>query len=352
MSGISPPSHLTLILPGLFDEAGNDLYRSLETLLSRAAAGEAAVEGLEETLLSLFGVSIPEEADIPVAALCRLAQKGEVDKGTWLCADPVHFFADQSQVFLTDPLQLPVNEVEASSLIGELNHFYAGENRRFVMASPHRWFLHLPSSGAVRTTPLISAIDRPIGSLLPQGEGAIECRRLMNELQMLLHGNSVNHEREATGKSPINGLWLWGAGTLPEPGDASMWRGVWSGNEFARGLARLHGLPARGSPASFDVWCKNVGCGASSSADGREELLVFDMLQEPGITAEVRTMWLAHLERVWFAPLLAALQGGKIGSIRINTTDGRFWTLTPSMAKRWWRRRRPLADYRRSDAGQ
>jgi hypothetical protein len=167
----------------------------------------------------------------------------------------------------------------------------------------------------------------------------------MNELQMVLHNSLVNREREAEGKPPINGIWLWGAGSLPEAASEVPWHKVWSGDAFVKGLARLRCVPAYGLPGSYAAWRKRAGGAAQSVTGGANELFVFDVLNDPRIEPSLYAEWLERLEGMWFAPLLAALQKGEIGSIRLSGMDGREWCITPKSARRWWRRRRPLAAY-------
>lgn len=347
MSRTTVPRHLTLLLPGLLNGAAGHRYRALETILARADLGHIQQEGYHARLFSLFGIAAPQEDDLPVAALSLRASGSNSEDGMWLCADPVHFIADQSQVYLADPLQLTISEEEANSLIAELNRFYAEESWQFVMAGPHRWYLHLPQHQSIRTVPLREAVGHAIGPMLPRGEGLIHWHRLMNELQMLLHGSSVNQEREAAGKTAINGVWLWGAGKLPVPTASVPWQLIWAGNDLTKGLGRLHEIPVYGLPGSFAALKKKFGSPRLSSRSRSDGLLVFDVLDEPGLTPEAHAEWLEHLEGKWFAPLLAALQQGEIEQLTIDAADGRYWILDTKMVKRWWRRRRPLADYDR-----
>ncbi len=51
--------------------------------------------------------------------------------------------------------------------------------------------------------------NRNASAYLPDGEDSGQLRRLMTELQMLLHAHPVNEERERLGKLPVNSLWFW-----------------------------------------------------------------------------------------------------------------------------------------------
>lgn len=52
-------------------------------------------------------------------------------------------------------------------------------------------------------------------NFIPDGAAAAEYRRFISEVEMALHEHPVNVDRGSRGLQPINGLWLWGGGTMP-----------------------------------------------------------------------------------------------------------------------------------------
>ena len=81
--------------------------------------------------------------------------------------------------------------------------------------------------------------------------------------------------------------------------------------------------------------------------DGRHLLVLDDLrgaqaLRDPDALARR----LQELEDKWLAPLLAALKSGRIGMITIHIPDAAaaFETVRGDL-RRFWRRRRPLAEY-------
>jgi hypothetical protein len=144
---------------------------------------------------------------------------------------------------------------------------------------------------------------------------------LLNEIQMALHEHPANAGRELE----VNGVWLWGAGELPRTA-AAPWRSVSAEDPLALGLARVARLAHRTPPAGADEWL------AELPADGRH-LAAFDALHE-------------SLEADWFAPLLAALRGGRIGALTLHVPDaGCAFEAVRSDLRRFWRRPRPLGDH-------
>ncbi|MNC97567.1 hypothetical protein D3C83_152660 [compost metagenome] len=56
------------------------------------------------------------------------------------------------------------------------------------------------------------------------------------------------------------------------------------------------------------------------------------------------------LETQWFAPLLAALRGGRIGMLTVQVPDaGATFETVRGDLRRFWRRPRPLASYLRPE---
>ena len=75
---------------------------------------------------------------------------------------------------------------------------------------------------------------------LPDGPEGRRWRALLNEAQILLHTHPRNAERIAAGLPPVNSLWFWGGGVLPDAVTARGGRVVSEDAELLA-LARLAG---------------------------------------------------------------------------------------------------------------
>ena len=51
-------------------------------------------------ICDLLNVPLDENADVPIAAVCRLLDAKERPQGHWLRADPVHLHADRDRLVL------------------------------------------------------------------------------------------------------------------------------------------------------------------------------------------------------------------------------------------------------------
>src|SRR3546814_17686782 len=82
--------------------------------------------------------------------------------------------------------------------------------------------------------------------------GGSEGRRwrvLLGEAQVVLHNHPRNARRAEQGRPPVNSLWFWGGGVLPDA-VGSAHAAFHSGDEFALALAAAAGI-ARPLPAGF-----------------------------------------------------------------------------------------------------
>lgn len=319
---------ITLVIPGLFDNLPDPAPRlpALETLLARADYRDDLLVGYERTLMHLFDLPQSTDRDVPEGALGRYAQTGEKPEGIWLCAAPVHLFADQSRVYLNTIEDASLSEVEASQLIAELNQLYKEDGWEFVQHTSTQWYLRIPEEPAIRTTPLREVDGKTIHDKLPQGDEALQWHRVLNEMQMLLHASQVNQVRQERGELPVNGVWLWGIGEMPDTNTAQHWANVWTNEPMAYSLARLSNLP------TYDL-SDILGQCLRENCDG--EQLVTLMGNTSGDAVKTLLRW----EADWFEPLLIALKNNEVESLRINSADGRQWLLKRRNLWRFWRRR-------------
>jgi hypothetical protein len=349
--------NLSLVVPGLFGPGGaqetSPAVPSLETLLARASRRDGPPAGFEATLCALFHLSMDPERDLPIAPVTLLVDTGLADTGPadagappsgwWLRADPICLQADRERLVLFDSGFLGIEQGEADALVAEINRMLGGEGWSLQAPHPERWYLRLTGRPLLQTTPMSQVMGRDVWPHLPQGEDARAWQARLTEVQMLMHTHPVNQAREASGRMPINSLWLWGGGELP-PIPHADWAQVWSHEPLARGLAALGAVGCESLPGDAQEWLARCGPG--------QHLMVLDDALRPSQWGE-RGVWaerLARWDRLWFGPLLAALkQRGKqrrLMSLTLYSGAGAAYRVHPSDLWRWWRPRRPLAAFR------
>jgi len=340
------PAELTLVIPRLLEPAAiRALPSSLrlpgaEGLLARSRRSRTPGKGLEECLCRLFGIGPEAGGDLPVGPLTRYA-RGEVSTGEfYLCADPVHLRPDIDRLYLMPPRELGLDSGEANALADTLRPYLDDYGWRLEVTAPDAWHLVLGEPPGIQTWPLPAVVGRNVHAYMPQGEAAGFWRRVLNELQMVLHTAPANGAREARGQPTVNSLWLWGGGHMPEGlPETPPWQGLWGEGLLLEGLARLQGSTPRVSPDGLDDWLAQAG-------EGRH-VLVLQALRDASLGGEVQA-WqeaLDALEGRWLRPLLKALQRRRPGSLVVEPCDGRRFAAGPAGAWRIWRRARRLSAY-------
>lgn len=155
--------------------------------------------------------------DVPAAALTRELLAGDADGATWLSADPAWVQPDINGVRLLACGQLQLSMDEAEALAAPLKPVFGDAGMLLEVSTPDRWHLRLPTGSPL---PEFAAPEQALGEdlsqHLPQGPEGRRWRVLLNEVQILLHQHPLNTQRRAHGLSPVNSVWLWGGGSLPD----------------------------------------------------------------------------------------------------------------------------------------
>ena len=329
----------TLLIPGLIWplQALRDITQGLPTPALRGLLGRGRVTALppcdlDDAVARRCGVHPP----LPAAALRRIGLGARPDEhGHWLCLDPVHFSFVERRLQLADPARLELREEEARDLIAALAPLFA-EFGELEATGAAAWHLRLhPGTAAPSLPPLSRAVGTRADAGLDQFDRA--WRLALNEAQVLLHAHAVNRSREASGRPPVNSLWPWGGGMLPAPIRAPFDVCLTDSPVFA-GLARHLGARAAALPARWPA-----------EADATATLAVLDTLATSASAADALA-WrkeLARLDAEWFAPLLAALDSGRLGSLELEFTGPRGGHLVRiGGGARWTRWMRRFARHR------
>lgn len=311
---------------------------ALALLLSRGKlAGVGNVPDPDRRRLSLFGLSVTPEQGLPVGPLSMLGEG--VDPGqSWIFrADPVHLHPDRDRLLVLDPGRLALPSDNVADLVRSFNDLFAEDG--LTLEAPHsdRWYLRVQHVPALHTTPLDRVMGRPMGDCLPTGKDALRWITHLNAMQMLLHESPLNRQREAEGRRPINGIWLWGGGRLPTVPDSSTWAQIYSDVMLVKGLARHMGVPLAPVPDPLDLLEKpSAGMQGPTLVD----IGCFPAVQD----GESFQDWESALNAFaleWAIPLLEALRAGRLQRLVLDLGTRR-WELTPMSLRLLWRRRKPL----------
>jgi hypothetical protein len=314
--------HLILSLPGDPDQALKAAASAAPSLIKLLQRGRDARHepSLAGTLCHAFGIK--QQQDWPLAPICAQAEGIAADDGYWIRLDPVHLEVVMGGLILRPPEALQLSLTEARALIADINLHWHHAGLEIQVVNPTCWLLRLPEIPNLRTTPLDQIAGAYLTPNLPRGADARHYLKLINEVQMLMHSHPVNLAREQAGRPAVNGLWLWGGGTLPA---CKPRFDIVAAEAFEfQALAQHAGVPLTPPPKTL-----------SALQPGRRALVALTHPESDWDgTIETR---LAQLEQDWFQPLLRQLIWGRIHQVRLDLIGQRAVTLTPAQAWRFWR---------------
>ncbi|GAB3093564.1 phosphoglycerate mutase [Lysobacter terrae] len=251
----------------------------------------------------------------PVAAVTRQRDAGDATIAAWLRADPAYVQPDINGArLLAYGEALALTREETGELLRPLRPLFGDAGFPIDAPTPSRWYLRLPREARL---PTFNAPDEALGAdlfeHLPEGPEGRRWRALLSEAQVVLHNHPVNAQRAAAGKPPVNSLWFWGAGVLPDhvtTAHGTIFSDDDALNAFAV-LAKAGTLPL---PARWGT-------------AGGERLFDLRHMRD-----------LALLQSQWIEPLLHDVRSGAVDTAWLDFADGVRFGLQRGQRWRFWRR--------------
>lgn len=300
----------TLLLPALDALRGGLAQAStLARRLGRADAMERGEPGREAQIHRAFRI-LPKR--LAVAPLTRRLDSNDAHLGGWLRCDPAYVRADMSTARLLAVGEgLPLTREEAEALVAPLRPLFGDFSAPISVPHAQRWYVPVAEP---RALPPMHAPESVLGgdllAFLPEGNEGRRWRQLLNEAQTVLHQHSLNAERIAAGKPPVNSLWFWGGGTLPDTVQASA-TAVLSVDPVVQSLAAM------------------AGCAT----------LAQDSPWQPGAMIDLRQLRdIAEFESPLLPEIETALGGGALDAVELDFADGQRFRLQAAQRWRFWRR--------------
>jgi hypothetical protein len=311
-------STATLLLPARTRFAGQSLPDSLARVLGRADRMPAGEPGERAQLLRHFEL-LPR--GWPVAALTRNLDVGDAAPAGWIRADPAWVRPDINGARLMacgDMLRL--TQEDADALLPALRPLFGDVGFTLDAPTPARWYLRLPRDARLPAfVDPADALGADMFDHLPgTGDTSSEARRwraLANEAQVVLHNHPWNARRAAAGKPPVNALWFWGAGVLPDHVTSRHSR-LQSDDPLARALAKAAGIAHSEHPA-IDL----------SGSSGLHDLR--DVVPVESVDA-------------WLVPVCNAIGNRMLQQLSLDFADGTGFVIEPRQHWRLWRK--PISD--------
>jgi hypothetical protein len=298
---------------------------SIEAVRNAHESSAPDLRAWQEALLQTLGLS-HASAHYASAPLVKLGGSPERTAEFWMHVEPVHLAAGLDRLTLV-PWQehTQVRMEERARLADTIGSHVREQSLRFEVAADGQWLMAAPRMLDVQTIDLEVAVERELDAAMPRGRDAGELRRLMTELQMLLHEHPVNQARARAGVPPINAVWISGAGALDPPASISALPAAFGADLYLRGLYRLHGGEVGTLPRNAEALLSELSASANYV-----------------VVADARD--LDALEEHWIAPLVHALARGKLGRLEIVVANRRV-SASRGGIRRFWRKASPPAEW-------
>lgn len=323
-----------LYLPGILTEP--DALRAVEQQVAlptlRRLLARAQRSSLKASSDTTF---LCEQLGVAAVAPLRAAAEGlDTRTGYWLCADPVHLEMQPSRVQIHPAAASDAEEAQV--LCATLNAHFAGDGLCFHAPHPARWYVQCADSQVLYTLSLDEAAWQDAKTLPPQGRAALRWRKVLTEVQMLLHAHPLNQQRVTAGRLSLNSLWLWGGGHICSP--QPLIQSVGGDDELLALLAGAADIPLA------DALERQL-------AQGEGTMLWLEYGARRAWQRGDLPAWrdaLERIEREVAVPLWQALRGGHIAEAWLDFPapgGGQRFRLTRSGCWKFWCADRPLATH-------
>ena len=338
-------NHVDLVLPGLFNLPLNEFdpvflktkLPALNQLLSDSKLEQNNLFEFEPILADCIDLSDRQTLPFAQAYVDETAD----NRHRHLLCRGVHLKADMHNALVIPLENNSVNRDDEALILEDLLALFK-EDCELKYLDEGLWLMSLKNCDPSDCYPhYLSVIGRKANQFIEQSRLALPWYKLMNEMQMFMHQHSINQNRLATGLLPINSLWFWGAGNLPELNtDNSHW--------FCddKQLIRY----------AYSAGIRNSSLGQLSTISKSEDSVIIDLslLEALKTSTELRLQTkLEWLEDTIFKPVMAMAILNH-STIRLRAGYEFDLTLTPLsrlLSKlNFWRKNKSLIDISAYDA--
>jgi len=274
--------------------------------------------GMNRSQFIAHKLGLESTATLPLAAFAALAspvaEEDAFSAEAWYAYfDPVHLLPNRDTLMLLPPTQLAIEDGEAQSLCRDIMDFFQDDGWDLRCLSAAHWRLRLAQAPDLRLVDLAEAQTANLLDHMPSGDYAKKWKKLLTELQMLLHHHAVNQQREQNGLPGINSVWLWGGGSLSRyqeqgqaPSDIRRRMNVYADDAEIAGMASY--LKHELASSALDVTTLLNGLTGDN--------LIALSLRQLGVQAQPEVNWSLLCEKI-LEPLRFAFEKGLVDSMSI-----------------------------------
>lgn len=293
--------------------------RTLRTWLSRSDMSRAT--SYEDLLLRVTRATGLPYAASALGALRYWGHTGERPSTWTAAADPVYLEPRLDALCLHALNDEAVGAAELQAVMRQLQAVLGDNQHLAFISMGSQGYVQASDALATATMSALAVDHQNPGDYLPGGAGAASYRNLISEIEMALHEQAVNQRRTATGRPPINSLWLWGGGIAPEI--VSRPQPVLFADEpLLQGYWRSASAPSRAWPGSM------AAC-LDETSDGFVAALPRQSTDDAMLRQSLET-------------LRDAMRSGRLSELILLFQDGLQAHVKRTHQLRFWRRGREL----------
>lgn len=326
---LPPPEMATDLLRALKMPALASLLNRNNNLQYHIYDNDSRVLPHEAWLAHALGLASAPERPDTAAPLATAAMRGcglqaEAAEGHWFMVQPAHIQLSRTHLLLSDLRALHLTQDESRGLYDIARGYFEELGKRLLHGAPGLWFVRADDWTGMATASPDAAATQNLSDWMPEGEHARDYRKLQNEIQMLWHEHPINTARQERGMQPVNAFWMWGGSSASAPAAAPV--AIAGGPAWMQTLA----APDLRQPTAAQLIAQ----------PGKVMLAPLIPSAQTGDWSD----WIAHMQRIedeWCAPLLAALNDGRIGRVTLMLSHRNGWldVSTSKLAQRkFWRK--------------
>ncbi|MBS0200754.1 MAG: phosphoglycerate mutase [Proteobacteria bacterium] len=303
-----------LLLPARDRFEAIELDVALARMLGRGDRIEIGDDGRRAQLKRFVRMT---PAHWSLAALARQQECGDAGSSAWLRADPVHVRPDINGARLLgwgDGLQLSAED--SAAFVAALQPLFGDAGFALDVTSPDRWYLRMEAGSPLpEFRDPAEALGTDLGDDIDTTPQHRRWRTLESEVQVVLHNHPVNQQCARRGLPPVNSVWCWGGGVLPQS------------------VERVDGWTLASRDPSVRI--------LAAASGGGDELPSAWTLPERDTAFDLhRVVKPEAVIKDWLVPATEALRQGKLRLLMLDFADGLRWRL--ERQQKWRIFRRPV----------
>lgn len=173
------------------------------------------------TPITCFKQTVPNKDEAFPPPIATLLSRYHGLEGDWLIMSPLHWEATHNDAMITaSGHELQLSNQESQQWFKILNDFLTPLDYSLYYHDAYTWLIQCADHPTVTAKPIHNLLHHSIMPELKNLDDTLFWQQFITETQMFLGSHPLNKARK--GLPSINGVWVWGGGPLPAPGQTPL----------------------------------------------------------------------------------------------------------------------------------